>query len=168
VEAHPLTSVVVGVTVGMPDAVVTTAADFAHRLDAQLMCGFVDVSHYPVEVLPDGSVRSMPVDPDVDTIDSTFPAVLLEELRRILDPLEVQWSTRYLSGDPSRALTVLADVLDAALIVVGTRDSTMRASVREFFSGSVAVHLAHRQHRPILVVPVNPISSGAPLPWESD
>ena len=167
-EARPVATVLVGVTPGMPDSVITTAAEFARRLDAQLVCGYVDVSQYPVETLPDGSVRSMSVDSDLADVESTFPPGLLGQLAGVLDPLEVRWSTRYLAGDPAQALSTLAERMDAGLIVVGTRDSTMRESMREFFNGSVAVHLAHRQHRPVLVVPVNPASASTPLPWESD
>ena len=152
----------------MPDSVLRTAARFTRQLDAQLVCAFVDVSEYPVENLPDGSVRSMPFDPDVIGTESTFPRDLSDRLAGVLDPLHVQWSTRYLAGEPAKALSGLAERLDAELIVVGTRDSTIRDSVREFFDGSVATRLAHRQHRPVLVVPVNPVSAGTPLPWESN
>jgi nucleotide-binding universal stress UspA family protein len=52
------------------------------------------------------------------------------------------------------------------LIVVGTRHPGVRAGAREFFGGSVAVHLAHRQHRPVLVIPLAPTPHGTKLPWE--
>lgn len=42
------------------------------------------------------------------------------------------------------------------MIVVGTRDHTLTAALKEMTSGSVARHLFHRQDRPVLVVPVNP------------
>jgi hypothetical protein len=38
--------------------------------------------------------------------------------------------------------------------------------MREFFAGSVAVHLAHRQTRPVVVIPTSPVPQGAALPWE--
>jgi nucleotide-binding universal stress UspA family protein len=66
----------------------------------------------------------------------------------------VPWEFRYLAGRPDRALTHLARVVDAALIVVGTRAHGGGARMREFFEGSVAVHLAHHQHRPVLTVPL--------------
>ena len=49
--------------------------------------------------------------------------------------------------------------LDAQLIVVGTRKRGIGESIREFFTGSVAARLAHRQHRSVLVVPL-----GEPVP----
>ena len=47
-----------------------------------------------------------------------------------------------------------------------TREASVRETLREFFQGSVASHLAHRQHRPVLVVPLNPVAGSEPLPWE--
>ena len=52
------------------------------------------------------------------------------------------------------------------MIVVGSRRRGMRSGLKEFFGGSVAAQLAHRQHRPVVVVPVDPVAPGAPLPWE--
>jgi hypothetical protein len=37
--------------------------------------------------------------------------------------------------------------------------------MREFFTGSVAVQLAHHQHRPVLMIPLDPTGPDAPLPW---
>ena len=53
--------------------------------------------------------------------------------------------------------------IDARLIVVGTRKRGFGESIREFFTGSVAARLAHRQHRPILVVPL-----GEPVPDDEE
>jgi hypothetical protein len=30
----------------------------------------------------------------------------------------------------------------------------------------VAVHLAHRQHRPVVVIPLSPVPAEEHLPWE--
>jgi nucleotide-binding universal stress UspA family protein len=38
--------------------------------------------------------------------------------------------------------------------LVGTRRRGIGESIREFFTGSVAARLAHRQHRSVLVVPL--------------
>jgi hypothetical protein len=40
--------------------------------------------------------------------------------------------------------------------------------VREFFAGSVALHLSHRQARPVVVVPLAPVSRAQALPWEDE
>ncbi|MCX7520861.1 universal stress protein [Microbacterium sp. STN6] len=74
---------------------------------------------------------------------------------------------RQLVGDPARALAHLANELGACLIVVGTRLPGIRAGAHEFFAGSVAVHSAHRQHRPIAIIPVSPVPHGTKLSWET-
>ena len=42
----------------------------------------------------------------------------------------------------------------------------LRVSMHEYFGGSVAAHLAHRQSRPVGVIPLSPVSAGDRLPWE--
>jgi nucleotide-binding universal stress UspA family protein len=161
--------IVVGVFPGQPDAVVAQAAALAHRVGAELVCAWADGSRYTVEERPDGSVRSMPIDPDIgDTADRGFPPALTAQLARILEPARVGWTTRELAGDPAGALGRLADLLGASMIVVGTREAGMKGSLQEFFAGSTAVHLAHRQHRPVVVIPLNPIPLAGALPWESE
>jgi nucleotide-binding universal stress UspA family protein len=71
-----------------------------------------------------------------------------------------------LAGDVAYALTWLADILDVELIIVGSRRGGVRAGLKQFLTGSVAAHLAHRQHRPVVVIPVAPVAEGKPLPWE--
>ena len=61
------------------------------------------------------------------------------------------------------AMKHLADQLDARLLVVGTRKRGLGESIREFFTGSVAARLAHRQQRPILVIPL-----GEPVPDDQE
>ncbi|NEM90683.1 universal stress protein [Galbitalea soli] len=152
--------IVVGVTPGQPDAVVQRAAVFAGHFDAELVCAWVDGSRYRVSENPDGSVVSLPLDPDFsDTSDRGIPQGVLDQLTRLLDPLPVRWSTRELAGDPAHALGRLADRLGAHMIVVGTREAGLRGSAREFFNGSTALHLAHRQHRPVVVIPLKPVDT---------
>ena len=76
------------------------------------------------------------------------------------------WTARQLVGDPALAIKQLATKLDAQLIVVGTRKRGIGESIREFFTGSVAARLAHRQHRPVLVVPLqDPVPDTQPEIW---
>jgi nucleotide-binding universal stress UspA family protein len=161
--------IVVGYVPGQPDAVLLHAAQVARRFDAELVCAIVDEGRYVVEELPDGSVRSMPIDPDV--VDEEHGAVdpkVLAHVDRVLADREVRWSVRALAGEPATALAHLADALDAAMIVIGTRETHRRRSLHDFFAGSIAVRLAHRQHRPVLVVPLSPVSNDADLPWTRD
>lgn len=160
--------VIVGVMAGQPDVVVLEAAAVASRFHAELICANVDVGRYLVDEFADGSIVSLPVDSDLLDLDSEgFPLALHEHLSALLDGDTVGWSTRVVVGDPARALAHLADTLDAAMIVVGTRERGVRAGLQEFFGGSVAAHLAHRQHRPVLVIPLEPVGFRDELPWES-
>lgn len=163
----PLT-LLVGMVPQQPDAVILHAAALAKLLGARLVCATVDISRYTVDEHPDGSVQSMTLDPDIGELrEERFDATLEAHLHDVLEPIGVAWETRALAGDPARALTKLAEKLDAMIIVVGTRESGLRGTLHEFFSGSVAVHLAHRQHRPVLIVPLAPVGFEAALPWES-
>jgi nucleotide-binding universal stress UspA family protein len=164
----PSRSIVVGVTSGQPASVVEQAASFASRFEAELVCAYADTGRYTVEETWDGTVRSVPIDPDLPWLgEPEFPAELEARLSEILTVRGVSWSTRALAGDPANALGHLASTVDALMIVVGTRRASVRGSVQEFLNGSVAVHLAHRQHRPVVVIPLSPISSQDSLPWES-
>ncbi|TFD54585.1 universal stress protein [Cryobacterium frigoriphilum] len=158
--------VIVGVQPGQPDAVVENAAVFATRFGAELVCVYVDVGRYLVDESADGTIMSLPFDPDLpDLAAEAFDSDLAEHLASVLNGRGVDWSTRVIAGDPARALAHLADTLDAAMIVIGTREATLLAGLQEFFGGSVAVHLAHHQHRPVVVIPLAPVVWGGPEPW---
>lgn len=160
-------AIVVGVIPNQPDHVLLTAAGLAVKYGGELVCAHIDVERYTVEESADGTVTAFPVDPDVaELVSEEFDLGLAEHVRAVLADTDVHWSVRELAGEPAHELARLADEVDAALIVVGSRHPGLRAGVREFFSGSVAVHLAHRQHRPIVVVPLSPVPDGSVLPWE--
>ncbi|QAY72569.1 universal stress protein [Agromyces protaetiae] len=162
-------TIVVGIAPHQPDAVVQHAAALAARLGANLVCASVDLTRYTVEEYTDGSTRSIPIDPDqADAGEASFDPALEAHLGHLLKATDVSWETRALAGDPARALAQLADTVDAMLIVVGTREPGLRGTLHEFFGGSVAAHLAHRQHRPILIVPLAPVGFEAALPWETE
>jgi nucleotide-binding universal stress UspA family protein len=159
--------IVVGLIPGAPPEVVETAARFAAGLNAELVFAWSDTSRFVVGDNPDGSVISAPMDPDLsESHVPPFPPSLERLISAIVTPFDLTWSTRLLAGEPARALGKLADTLDASMIIVGARKPTLSATVREFFAGSVAVHLTHRQRRPVLVVPVDLVAAGDPLPWE--
>lgn len=64
-----------------------------------------------------------------------------------------------------RSLTHLARAVDASAIVVGTRVPGFGARMRQFVDGSVALHLSHHQHRPVLVVPLAVVDWFTKRPW---
>jgi len=160
-----MSSIIVGVSLHEPEHLLVPAARFAAAFGAELVCAHVDVARYPTGELPDGSVTSLPFDPDLSELgEEIFDPALARGIAEVLGPGSVPWSLRSLAGDPALALSRLADSLDAVAIVVGTR--RRRDGIREFFAGSVAMHLAHRQARPVIVIPLSPVGHDAALPWE--
>jgi len=159
--------ILVGVTYGQPDTVLRHAARFAHVFGAALVCAHVDPGRYVVEERPDGSVVSLPLDPELPELkDTDFDQGLVAQVRTAVADDSIDLSFRELAGDVAYALTRLADILDVELIMVGSRRGGVRAGLNQFLTGSVAAHLAHRQHRPVVVIPVAPVAEGKPLPWE--
>lgn len=161
------TRIVVGVVPGQPKAVIVEASLFAQRFDAELVCASVDASPYTVIHQADGTVVSMPIDPDlVDDVVEEFDPTLHASIAEILGGVgggALQWSVRALAGGPAQELSELAEEIDAAMIVVGIRVPGIRGHLHEFFNGSVAVQLAHRQHRPVVVVPLHPVGAEVQL-----
>ena len=169
----PVPNVLVGVTPEQTESVLTEAARLADRLGATLLCTSVDSSRYITDILPDGSVFSLPIDADqVESEQLEFSPDLASHIRSVLEQLPTSDGAerpivfRALVGDPALALAALAESAQSTYVVVGSRKPGLRAGMKEFFSGSVAVHLVHRQSRPVLVVPTSPISQERPLPWD--
>ena len=174
--------VVVGVYPGQSDGVVLQAAVFAARFDAELVCAWVDPGRHPradhadraAVALNEQGTITPPADAATITLSpataspALFDPYLTAHLARILGGHDIDWSTRQLSGDPAQALDQLAESLHAAMIVVGTRDGAVRGSLQEFFVGSIAMHLVHRQQRPVVVIPLDPVPFGDASQWESD
>ncbi|MDQ1583201.1 MAG: hypothetical protein QOF36_1255 [Microbacteriaceae bacterium] len=159
--------IVVAVVPKQADAVLLQAASLALDLGCELICAHVNVGRYPVEERPDGTIVSLPFDPDLPDLDEeVFDQALADHIRDVLNGSNVPYTMRALAGDPARALGHLAEVTDARLIVVGTHEPGLRRGLHEFFEGSVAVHLAHRQHRPVVVIPLAPVTSDGAFPWE--
>lgn len=168
-------NVLVGVTAHQSDSVLLEAARLSDRLGATLICAHVDSSRYITDILPDGSVFSVPIDPDQlapETIE--FDGRLADHIRTVLERLPTPNDTerplvfRALIGDPALALAAVAESAHSHYVVVGSRRGGIRAGMKEFFGGSIAVQLVHRQSKPVLVVPVSPVRAEQPLPWEPD
>lgn len=159
---HPL---VVGIVPHQPELVALTAASWSVAAGgARVYFAFADPSRFTVEERPDGTVRHAPLDPDgVDDSWVEREREIARSLHEVLGPTGVPWELRYLAGRADRALTHLARAVDAAAIVVGTRAPGSGARLREVVDGSVAVRLAHHQHRPVLVVPLSVVDWDTPL-----
>ena len=147
--------IVVGVTPHQPVAVLREAVRLARQFKAVLVCANVEAGSYVVAEHPDGSVESRPIDPDQpDWNTAVFNGGLAHRIREVADKEGVRVEFRELAGDVAHALGRLAEVLDAEMIIVGSRRGGLRSTMHDFFGGSVAAHLAHRQPRPVVVVPL--------------
>lgn len=146
-------SVIVGVVPELPSRVVDVALEYARLRGAGLVVAYVDVARFVSYEDPDGTPRTAPIDLEVVSSAHAIQEVRSQVAAR-LDGAGVRWSIHPLVGDPAMAIKGLADRIDAPLIVVGTRRRGIGETIREFFTGSVAARLAHRQTRPVLVVPL--------------
>jgi len=150
----PRGGVIVGVVPDQPARVVKEAARYAALLSAPLLVAHVDVTRFVTSEDPDGYVHTAPIDIAI-TAGSEDLKDVEDAVRTALAGVQVEWTVRQLVGDPAMAIKQLAEKTNARLIVVGTRKRGLGESIREFFTGSVAARLAHRQKRPILVVPID-------------
>lgn len=139
--------------------VLAAAAMLASRLQAPLVCAYVDEASYLVEWDPARSAHRLSLHPDADDDDIR---TLIGELKAAVETAvaalppgagPVEWTLRTLSGDPARALSQLAAETDAPMIVVGTSERGFAHRVSEVLNGSIGAWLTHHQSRPVLVVP---------------
>ncbi|MGN6444983.1 universal stress protein [Amnibacterium sp.] len=156
-------SVVVGVLPDQPLWVVQVAAEYARAFDAELVCVAADATRYAYQELPDGSLLTAPIDPDLAAVGPMFSDERLAEIREVLAPSGVAWSMRELVGLAADALMEVAEDVGALMIVVGARPGGFRGALRAALTGSVALRLAHRQYRPVVVVPTDPDETDAAL-----
>lgn len=151
---HPA---VVGIVPDEPDLVLLTALDWARATGATAVhFAYVDPSRHLVQELPGGDVRHTSVNPDEP--DDRWRAVdeqVRSRIAAVLDGTGVDWRFHYLAGRPDRALTHLARAVNASVIIVGTRAPGPATRWHELLEGSVALHLSHHQHRPVLTVPLD-------------
>jgi len=160
-------AVIVAAVPGQSARVLREGAHFARLMQAPLVIVHVDMTRFVTYEDPDGYVHSAPIDIDVAPGAAELEAVR-QAAHDALDAKGVAWELRQLVGDPAIALKNLAERLDAKLLVVGTRDRGIGESIREFFTGSVAARLAHRQHRPILVVPLGTAAADDEEIWPEE
>jgi len=161
---RPHRPVIAGIVPGQSSRVLREAAQYARMHGAALLVAHVDVTRFVSYEDPDGYVHTAPI--NLDAIPSeALETQLRDEATRALDGADIAWQLEMLAGDPALAMKDLAERTDARLIVVGTRKRGIGESIREFFTGSVAARLAHRQPRPILVVPIGEPARDDEDPW---
>ena len=161
-DANLRGAVIVGVIPDQSPRVLKEGARYAKLFGAPLAVVHVDVTRFVTYEDPDGYVHSAPIDINIATGESELTRVQ-DASAAVLADSGVDFTVRQLVGDPAMAIKHFADEIDARLIVVGTRKRGLGESIREFFTGSVGARLAHRQHRPILVVPL-----GEPVPDDEE
>lgn len=159
-------AVIAAVVPGQSPRVVQEAGRFAALSKVPLLVVHVDTTRFVSFEDPDGFVHAAAV----DVAGAASRAALAEvegEASTALSGADVTWSVRQLIGDPALAIIDLAEKVDASLLVVGTRKRGLGESIREFLTGSVAARLTHRQHRPVLVVPLGEtVPPGEELIWD--
>jgi nucleotide-binding universal stress UspA family protein len=158
--------VIAGIVPGQSLRVLKEAARYARLHGTYLIVTYVDVTRFVTYEDPDGYVHSAPIDMNITPGVGDFTAVT-KMAAETLAGSDLKWTARQLVGDPALAIKQLADKVEARLIVVGTRRRGIGESIREFFTGSVAARLAHRQRHNILVVPLGePVPDDQELFWD--
>lgn len=151
----PGRTVVVGVAPGQPAWVVQRAGDVAGAMGAGLLCVWADAGRARVAEEPDGTLVTTPLDPDhlddSDVVDDEER--LAADLERALEGRGVRWRLVYTVGEVGRALEHAAEEHDASLIALGRRRPGIGGWVNQALGGSLAAHLLHSQHRPVLIIP---------------
>lgn len=146
---------VVGTLPGQDRRIPQEAAALAARMRTSMVCVWADQGNIIVRRNPDGSVDTVPMDPDgvEDPDRPTAEEVLFGQLEEALATSPVPWRFHCTNGTPARALHETAEELDAVAIVIGTRQPGFGHWAAEKIDGSVAVRLAHHQHRPVILIP---------------
>jgi len=136
-------TIVVGVEAGMPSGVLTTAAELAKQLGDRLVCVHALSGRYVTEKIAEG-----------DLLESAEPVSEDLAWELSLSITGINFESYAVAGDPAKVLAAVAEQQDARMIVVGTRRSGLRQKFAELLDGSIALALAQKQARPLLVVPL--------------
>lgn len=145
--------VLVGVTPDHLEHVLAEAGRLAAAFGTTLLVAHVDVTRFVKNEDPDGYVPTFPSEVDT-TLSSKQLDAVKATAEQVLGSTGARWTVVQPFGDPATALSQVAEQTNARLIVVGTRKRGIGEGIREFFTGSVAARLTHRQSRPVVVVPL--------------
>ncbi len=111
-----------------------------------------------LHVLHSATLADFGADPDTEEYEAVRDRMLAaerDEVARVLDAGGLTWSYHEDHGDPVRALTQLADEVDARYLVVGATHPRVMRHLFLFGGESVGARLVRCQHRPVLVVPAD-------------
>lgn len=149
----PSGPVVLGVGWEPPESLIRSGARLAARLDAHLICAYVDPASFLTEWEPAVSRTSASLDPTGNN-ETDFPSGHVRDvLQAFLGPPGEEWSFRVLNGAVAQALGRLAASADASMLIVGGQRPGRLRAVERLLEGSVGADLAGLQHRPVLVIP---------------
>lgn len=146
--------VVVGVDADQAPHIVRETARIAAMMSAGLVCAWVDSTQVIYGASLDGTRLITPLDPDQtagasEALHERVHQFLAEQLA----DSQVPWRLESTVGDIASGLTEIADACDADAIAVGGRRPGFAGWMNEVIGGSIAGHLVHTQHRPVLVIP---------------
>lgn len=148
--------VVLGAPWKPSESLIRAGASLAARLEAHLICAYVDPASYLTEWEPAVSRTSASLDPAVNN-EANFPSGdVRDAVRAVLGLPGGEWSFRVLNGAVVQALARLAASTDASLLIVGGQRPGRLHAVERMLEGSVEAGLAGLQHRPVLVIPLPP------------
>ena len=149
------TPLLLGILTEQHPEVFETASDFARRLNAPLVCAYVDEASYLVEWDPSRDTHRLSLHPEKDDADvAAVRQDLKSRIAGLAQGTGVEWTLRLLAGDPARALGRLAAEINASMIIVGSPEPGIGHRISEALNGSVASWLSHHQSRPVLIVPL--------------
>lgn len=147
--------VLAGVLPDQPAAVVAKAAEVALSAGLELVLAFADVTTFPAAGDRDGHLAAQGIDPDgIDDDGAAIAESLRASIAEQLDGAGVRWTFVTLAGEPARSLGRYAASIKASMIVVGSKEHGLGRKLEGLVTGSVALHLAHRQNCPVLMVPL--------------
>ncbi|GAA5193933.1 hypothetical protein GCM10023346_20170 [Arthrobacter gyeryongensis] len=147
--------VLAGVLPHQPVAVIEKAAEVALSAGLELVLAFADVTSFPAAGDRDGHLAAQPIDPDgIDDDAAAISEALRSRIADQLDGTGLKWTFVTLAGEPARSLGRYAASINASMIVVGTKEHGLGPKFEGLVTGSVALHLAHRQNCPVLMVPL--------------
>lgn len=153
-SAGPERVVVVGVDADQRPNVVTQAAALATTMSAGLVCVWVDSTQVIYGASLDGTRLITPLDPDQAAGSSdAMRERVFQRISTALAGVDVPWRLEDTVGDIATGLTEAADAWNATIIAVGGRRPGFSGWMNEVIGGSIAGHLIHTQHRPVLVIP---------------